>query len=334
MATYSGVYQHFEGTDLQCSGVQLNREFTWASDIGTEGAVRYLDCSGDIHYLFPGSGSTSSDGFWVEKTWGTANEIIPSGTNGNLNINIPYDNYLYFGEDTGFQRGDLCFQGFDYWGQESYTSFRHGHANGDTGYFVIDHLGSGALQIIHRGFLNPGSYEGQIMITSAQGAVNFNDTLVCITDNSLYFTWDGEDLLSTKRASIAYDHIEDEMFNIQSNTSITMSADSGDMLITANDIVKISGALGSYSGANPTIELHYFSGDGGIGFYNEQIGLFGNIYAQGGATGSMVINSTFDLLLQPYGMLLYPTMPSGVGNAYSYGALYYDSNYFVKINLP
>jgi len=51
MANYSGVYRCYEGTDAECSGVQLEREATWATDIGRSGSLRYLDNSGEHHYI-------------------------------------------------------------------------------------------------------------------------------------------------------------------------------------------------------------------------------------------------------------------------------------------
>lgn len=71
MATFSGIYKYYEGTDAQCSGVQLRREGTWATDVGSNGAIRYLDCSGNVHYIYPG---VDQSGYWQEHT---ANSIKP-----------------------------------------------------------------------------------------------------------------------------------------------------------------------------------------------------------------------------------------------------------------
>lgn len=61
MANYSGIYKHYEGTDANCSGTQQLRELTWATDIGSSGAARYLDCNGDVHYLYPGPDTNTGE---------------------------------------------------------------------------------------------------------------------------------------------------------------------------------------------------------------------------------------------------------------------------------
>lgn len=48
MADYSGVYQHYEGTEIECNGVQLNRELTYVTDIGS-GILRFKDSDGNYH---------------------------------------------------------------------------------------------------------------------------------------------------------------------------------------------------------------------------------------------------------------------------------------------
>ena len=53
MATIKGIYKHYEGLDSQCSGIQLERELTWATNVGPTGCLRYLDCSGNHHYIYP-----------------------------------------------------------------------------------------------------------------------------------------------------------------------------------------------------------------------------------------------------------------------------------------
>lgn len=81
MATFSGVYQHYEGTDADCATVQKEREVTWATDIGTSGALRYYDCSGNVHYIGPGLG----DSVWTEEI--STSGLIPNTTG------IYYGNY-------------------------------------------------------------------------------------------------------------------------------------------------------------------------------------------------------------------------------------------------
>lgn len=88
MAIYSGVYLHYEGTNVQCDDVHQFREITWVTDVGPDGALRYKDSSGGIHYI--GSGLGASEVFWEEdgngiiyspETYGGA-KIGPSGDNG------------------------------------------------------------------------------------------------------------------------------------------------------------------------------------------------------------------------------------------------------------
>jgi len=121
MSTFSGIYQHYEGTDAECGGVQQYREITWATNIGTSGAARYLDCSGDAHYLYPGPDIVD---YWLCEVGGIyfpngtvrigpvgvasgitlahndANDYIVSDENlrisGNTSLGLYYNNTRYF----------------------------------------------------------------------------------------------------------------------------------------------------------------------------------------------------------------------------------------------
>jgi len=62
--TIEAIYQHYEGTDAQCAAIQIERELAWATDITPSGALRYLDCSGNIHYI----NGEGGDQFWEEGT--------------------------------------------------------------------------------------------------------------------------------------------------------------------------------------------------------------------------------------------------------------------------
>lgn len=73
MADYSGVYLNYEGTDSECNAVQLQRELTWATDIGESGAIRYKDCNGDVHYMGPGIGQ-----FFTNEVYDTSGQWITS----------------------------------------------------------------------------------------------------------------------------------------------------------------------------------------------------------------------------------------------------------------
>ena len=48
MASYSGIYQHYEGNTTQCDAVQQYREIVFVQD---SGALRFKDCSGNYFYL-------------------------------------------------------------------------------------------------------------------------------------------------------------------------------------------------------------------------------------------------------------------------------------------
>ena len=48
MASYSGIYQHYEGTISQCDAVQQLREIVFVDE---SGALRFKDCSGNYYYL-------------------------------------------------------------------------------------------------------------------------------------------------------------------------------------------------------------------------------------------------------------------------------------------
>jgi hypothetical protein len=95
MAQYSGTYQHYEGTDTQCSGVQLQREWTWATDIGSSGAIRVLDCNDGVHYIYPG---IDISGLWIAHS---ATEIKPESSKITYHpsgLLIPYDQAASFAD--------------------------------------------------------------------------------------------------------------------------------------------------------------------------------------------------------------------------------------------
>ena len=52
--TISGIYLALEGTDVQVTTTQYNREIAWVKDVGESGCFKYLDCSGVAHYVYPG----------------------------------------------------------------------------------------------------------------------------------------------------------------------------------------------------------------------------------------------------------------------------------------
>lgn len=89
---YSGIYKHYEGTDAQCSGVQVPRELTWTTDLYS-GCGRYLDCSGNGHYLISRT--------YVDNTYTPLSRSVTAGSGlaggGALTSNIT----LNVGEGTG-----------------------------------------------------------------------------------------------------------------------------------------------------------------------------------------------------------------------------------------
>jgi hypothetical protein len=91
-----GIYKHYEGTDMQCSGVQLQRELTWATDVGTAGQLRYVDCSGIVHYI---SGEGSSGYFFPTDDLSRGSGVYYSGPSG-INDFIKFGNYSYIQADS------------------------------------------------------------------------------------------------------------------------------------------------------------------------------------------------------------------------------------------
>ena len=93
----NAIYEHYEGTNLQCSGVQLNRELVFVKDYGRSGALRYLDCSGVHHFFQPGSEYFVPIDVYDYDRNGTGVQYIgPGGVNDYIKLgNFSYLNEAY-----------------------------------------------------------------------------------------------------------------------------------------------------------------------------------------------------------------------------------------------
>jgi hypothetical protein len=103
MANINGIYKQYEGTDAQCSGVQLNRETTWATDIGSSGTLRYVDCSGNVHYIYPGEPAIQTEQyFYAESDLSKGSGVYYSGPSGiNDYIRLGSGNYVQAVQSNG-----------------------------------------------------------------------------------------------------------------------------------------------------------------------------------------------------------------------------------------
>jgi len=166
--TIKAIYQHYEGTDSQCDAVQKKREITWATDIGESGALRYYDCSGNVHYLYPGvSGSTGGSVFWSEKTNQTTYGMLP---------NVP----------TGL-----------YWNKEDNTFVQIGEQSNRSGVFIgyfdeVPSWDNSVMEGIHIISAKSAGYDGK-----SKDVIGANNLWLCGATNLILDSYAGKTQMTT-----------------------------------------------------------------------------------------------------------------------------------------